>query len=157
MNKLEKPTFLTTPIWANVGLVLGIIAIFSFGKNLSDKTLLVLIIILIIIFLLWNLIKYIINWHKFYKNYLNLVSDYNELLVRHSALSKQFDEKKIQIAELEKILKEYKFILDGIIHMLQLEAIHITNQEKIYLKELCAILLKDKEHLYNLEGGNKNV
>lgn len=156
MDKLEKPKFITTPILANVSILLGIVATFSFSKNLSDIMQLIIIISLIGVFIVWNLIKYIKNWFRFYKDYLSLYETYNNLIIQHSELAKQFDTKKMKIGELNKLLDEYKLIIKHIQLSIKQGTLPVSDYEKKYLLNLYDVILRDAEHLYKLEGGNEN-
>lgn len=156
LNKIEKPKFFTTPIWGNVSIALGIIIAFSFSQTLSDIVLFVIVIGLVILFFIWNLIKYLITYHKLYKNYLLLYETFNELERRHSALAIQFDNKKIQIDELYSLLDEYEFIMNNILYNLQQSILPINNYEKEYLKGLYSIVYRDLEHIYRMKGDLKN-
>lgn len=156
MKKIEKPKFFTTPIWGNVSIALGIIIAFSFSQKISDIILFVIVAGLVVLFFIWNLIKYLISWHKFYKNYMLLYKDYCELEAKHSALALQFDNKKVQIAELSNLIDEYDFIMNSILINLQQSILSINNYEKEYLKGLYSIVYRDLEHLYRMKGDLKN-
>lgn len=153
MELLNKPKFFninsTMNIIGVIEFILGIIQFFIPENILSIKNKVFIFITSLIIFLLICIFKYIGNWNKIYKEYKNLHK-------RHLALSEQFDEKRNKINELGNLLIQYDFIFNKNIANIQNEVTNnITKTEKNYLKELYAILLKDKEHLYNL-GGNKN-
>lgn len=146
MNKLDKPKFFTTPIWANLGLVLGIIFTFSFSKKLSDIALSLVIIGLILIFFSWNLIKYIINWHKLYNSYSEFYQKFTELDTRYSTRIKELKNKDNLIDEYEKFVQNLDFFI-----IASLTKNSSTEVEQ--LKNMQSFLYLSIEHLNKLRGG----
>ena len=148
-NKLEKPRFFTTPIWGNISIVFGIIITFSFGNKLSDIHLLIIISLLIFSFLLWNLIKYIINWNKLYKDYLKFYQKFTELDNRYDMRLQELDDKDLLISEYEKFIENLNvFILTALTKN--------TSAEIEQLKNMQTFLYLSVEHLNKLKGVNDN-
>lgn len=145
MNKLKKPKFFTTPIWGNISVVSGIIACFSFSQYISDNLFIIIIVGLIILFLLWNLIKYIINWNNFYDDYLNFEKKFNELETAYNVRIKDIDKKNQLIEGYEYFINILQqFIISCITTNTDKEIEQITNLQKV--------LYISKEHLNNLKG-----
>lgn len=148
MEKLDKPQF-EFSILDKTATLFGIIPpIITFAFSTWYYALIVLLMIFLALFI-YYIYKYNKRVTEFYEQYQNIFNN-------HIELAKQFEKKTITINKLENLLKQYEFTLDTIIFLLELETIHITKEEKIYLKQLYHLLLQNKEYLYNLKGGYKN-
>ncbi len=156
MNKLEKPKFFTIPIWGNVSMILGFIVCFAFSKYISDFWLLIITVCLVFTFILWNLIKYIINWHKLYKEYLNYYKQHIDLQQRHIALSKQFDKKAKLVNKQNELISQYKYTLFELYGDISRGILPVNKYEKEYLKNLADTTLRNIEHLNKTEGDIEN-
>lgn len=147
MEKLEKPKFFTTPIWGNVSIVISIIACFSFYQYLTDLLFIYIIIGLLLLFFFWNLIKYIINWNKFYKKYLCFYEKFNELNNRYELRIQELKNKDILIDEYEKFTDNLNvYIITSLTQNSPTE----INQ----LKNMQSFLYLSIEHINKQKGGN---
>lgn len=145
MEQLKKPKFFTTPVWSNVSIVFGLIVAFSFSNKLSDIALIIIITLLIIPFFLWNLIKYIINWNKLYKNYLQFYQKFNELENRYNTRIEEIKYKENLINEYEKFIENLNiFIITSLAQN--------STTETEQLKNMQSFLYLSIEHLNKMKG-----
>ncbi len=149
MKKLEKPKFFTIPIWGNISLVLGIIAVFSFSTKLSDIVILIIILILLGIFFCINLTKYIINWHNLYEDYLIFFHRFTELDNRYNTRIEEIKDKNILIEEYEDFIRKLDiFILSALNQNSPKEVQQILNLQQL--------LYVSNEHILKLKGEFEN-
>ena len=145
MNKLEKPKFFTTPIWANISVVLSIIVCFSFYKYITDYVFIIIIIGLMLLFISHNLIKYIFSWHKFYKSYLDFFKKFNELDNRYKTRISEIKNKDVLIEEYEKFTKYLNlFIISSLTKN--------SSTETEQLKNMQSFLYLSIEHINKQKG-----
>lgn len=160
MEKLQKPRFFSVNNWINlIGLIGGITGIIQFFIPENVWKLKFKLITGFSIFFVCGImyfILYLLSVNKFYKEYLKLYEQYDDLQKRHIALSEQYD-KKIQIIfDKDNLISEYKYITAQMMNRISAEALNVNDYEKKFLENLYKITYIDIEHLGNIEGGNKN-
>lgn len=145
MKKLEKPKFFTTPIWGNMSILFGIIITFSFSKKLTDVHLVAIILLLLLALFLWNLIKYVISWHKFYNNYFEFYKKFEELESRYNKRMNEIENKELLINEYEKFIETLNLFI--------ITALASNSEKEIQqLKNIQNLLFMSAEHLSKMKG-----
>lgn len=157
MEKLQRPRFFSVNNWVNlIGFVSATTGIIQFFIPDDVWQLQLKLVTGFSIFFVCGIIYfilYLLSVNKFYKNYLELYKEYNDLQTRHIALSEQFNDKIKTIEQKNDLITEYKYVLSKTRDHISDGILPVNDYEKAYLENLYKIIYKDIEHLNYKEGG----
>lgn len=115
MGKLEKPKFFKGNSFINiigiVGFILGVFQFLIPENLLSLKYKLFIFIIIFAFCLIIYLIQYIINWHKFYSDYIHFYRKFEQLETRYKTRIDEIENKELLINEYKKFIENLNFFI----------------------------------------------
>ncbi len=156
-EEIKKPHFLSatiTSISGITGFILTVLPFLVSSDEISRTVKIISVFAMWLLIIIINLIVYSIHSKK----YCNAIErQYIEVTQKHIALSKEFDKKKVQICELEKIINAEDFLLNNLIKNMEASIINLSENEIEYLKKILSITYSNIEHINNLKGDNNGI
>lgn len=153
MDKLEKPKFFNTNSFVNIiGIIGFIISIIQFlvpEKILSIRYKIYIFIAIFVFCLIIYFIQYIVNWHKFYKNYIFFYKKFEQLETR-------YDTRMNEIKQNESTINEYERFIETLSFFITSALTENSEKETRQLQNLQNLLYCSIEHFNATKGVDNN-